>query len=280
MKAEHAKQPDMAATPPIAPRLFHPFQLSPPRAAAAQRLLDTHPDIVVTSPKALGYKTSPRKLPAAEIKRLVGRNDPLIVELGAHHGEDTQEFLNTFDNCLVHAFECDPRALTAFQIQVTDRRCVLHKCAVSSVDGCCELHQSGGQHRSHAEASDWDHSSSILRPTGHLVKHAWCKFNNRVVVPQLSLSTWWRCNRHRLPGVVDFIWADIQGAEYLAIAGGRDVLERTRYFYAEFDSTALYEGQKNLNELMSLLGDGWELLGVYESCNLLAVNRNVSAYQG
>ena len=56
-------------------------------------------------------------------------------------------------------------------------------------------------------------------------------------------------------GMIDFIWADVQGAEADIIAGGKEALRNTRYLYTEYSNTELYEGQVNLNQLLKLLPD-------------------------
>ena len=43
--------------------------------------------------------------------------------------------------------------------------------------------------------------------------------------------------------VIDFIWADVQGAEKDLILGGLKTLSNTKYFYTEFMEYEVYEGQ-------------------------------------
>jgi hypothetical protein len=47
---------------------------------------------------------------------------------------------------------------------------------------------------------------------------------------------------------IDFIWADVQGAEEDLILGGLDTLrKRTKYLFTEYNNSEMYEGQINLN---------------------------------
>ena len=48
------------------------------------------------------------------IKELINKEDPLIVEVGAHYGEDTLRFLETFPNANIHCFEPDDRNINIF----------------------------------------------------------------------------------------------------------------------------------------------------------------------
>lgn len=52
---------------------------------------------------------------------------------------------------------------------------------------------------------------------------------------------------------VDFIWADVQGAEIDLINGGRVTLSNTRYLYTEYSNRELYEGQVGLKTLLKSL---------------------------
>ncbi len=64
------------------------------------------------------------------------------------------------------------------------------------------------------------------------------------------LDTW--AKEHGVTAV-DFIWADIQGAEGDLITGGKETLANTRYFYTEYSDEELYEGQPTLAQLQSML---------------------------
>ena len=53
---------------------------------------------------------------------------------------------------------------------------------------------------------------------------------------------------------IDFIWADVQGAEKDLIKGGQLALANTRYFYTEFMEYEVYEGQEyNYKNLLETL---------------------------
>ena len=49
------------------------------------------------------------------IKELIKKNDPLIIEIGAHFGEDTLRLLETFPNAEIHCFEPDSRNYAIFE---------------------------------------------------------------------------------------------------------------------------------------------------------------------
>jgi hypothetical protein len=54
---------------------------------------------------------------------------------------------------------------------------------------------------------------------------------------------------------IDFIWADVQGAEADLIAGATESLKFTRLLYTEYNENEMYEGQMGLRKLVGLLPD-------------------------
>ncbi|HJQ75034.1 MAG TPA: FkbM family methyltransferase [Gaiellaceae bacterium] len=207
-----------------------------------------------------------RLLSKAEIHELVGLDDPLILEIGCNDGGDSLEFLAEFPGCRIHCFECDPRPIQAFRSHVADRRCQLHEVAVSDRTGVATLHMSGGTDNHYRE--DWDLSSSLLEPTGHLSAVPWVTFERTCEVETTRLDDWAKV---AIPdGVIDFIWMDVQGAEHLVFAGGAATFARTRFCYFEYSDSEMYSGQQDLLTLLRALG-GYRLLGTYEN-NALAAN--------
>lgn len=79
-----------------------------------------------------------------EIRRLLGKDNPTILEIGAHKGEDTLKFLREFPNIQIYSFEPDPRCTCDFKKAVLDERSTLIEAAVSDRDGETTLHMSTG----------------------------------------------------------------------------------------------------------------------------------------
>lgn len=211
----------------------------------------------------------PLSLSNVELRALIGRDDPLIVEVGANDGTDTRELLANFPLAHIHCFEPDPRPLARFLRQVNSPRCTLHALAVSDRDDWAELHLSSGTHPEFG-VSDWDYSSSLRAPQNHLSRFPWCTFERKLVVAATRLDTW--LSRHSEIEQIDYLRIDIQGAEGDLIRSGRAALERTRYFYTEFSNHQEYAGQPSLEELLAMLPE-FEPLGIVEGFNVLLRNR-------
>ncbi|HYA09938.1 MAG TPA: FkbM family methyltransferase, partial [Gaiellaceae bacterium] len=177
-----------------------------------------------------------------------------------HRGEDTA-WLAELPGVVIHAFEPDPRNSQPPRSNLT-----LHRTAVADRDGRGPLLLSV-----EGWGQEWTHSSSIKRPKNHLQRFP-VSFGDTVEVELVALDSF-----HRELGldVVDFIWADVQGAEGEMVRGGRETLARTRYLYTEYSDHELYEGQATLAELLELLPD-FRVLELWPE-DVLLENRRLAA---
>jgi len=222
---------------------------------------------------------------AADMVERIDSPIPLIVECGCHDGRDTEKFLAAFPACRMVCFEPDPRPLFRHDPPgFFDRiphcpQVQLVQAAVSDRDGFAILNRSSGDPPGAcwAGVTDWDHSSSLFEPTGHLDKHAWCTFpeGHRLEVTTIQLDTYMLHIRAPQVHEIDLIWADVQGAEAAMIRGATNTLKRTRWLYTEFYDEPMYEGQPSLQEITALL-PGWELVAIYAGYNALFRNKEFS----
>ncbi|MCI0337077.1 MAG: FkbM family methyltransferase [Acidobacteria bacterium] len=183
---------------------------------------------------------SPRPVEIQEwVRQSFGYPGPKIfLECGAHRGTDT-EWMARIPGVTIHAFEPDPRNEQAIRANV-----ILHRAAIAERDGHGPLilsQQGWGR--------EWTYSSSIKQPKHHLQRYP-VTFGEAIDVELVTLDTFYR--EHKLD-VVDFIWADVQGAEGEMIRGGHRMLERTRYLYTEYSDDELYVQQSSLKEILEML---------------------------
>lgn len=192
------------------------------------------------------------ELTAHDVFHLVGCQNPLILEIGANCGQSTITFINQMPDATVYCFEPDPRAIAKFKLMVNSPNVHLIEAAVGADSGFVMFNQSSGAEAQHPNG--WDHSGSIRKPKSHLETWPWVKFETQIPVPLITLDEW--CSAQDV-NEIDFIWADVQGAESDLILGAQKTLKNTRHFYTEFSDDEWYEGQINfeiLNALMTNLG--------------------------
>ena len=200
---------------------------------------------------------------------LLGRSNATILDVGANDGTHTNAFLSLFPHARVFAFEPEPRAIAKWRARVLDPRAVLFEVGVAAEAGRRTFHQSTGTPPEVFHPQDypagWDQSGSIRRPARHIEMVDWVHFGDTIEIDVVTLDGW--AEREKVRGV-DLIWADVQGAEGDLIAGGRRVLDRTRYLYTEFSDHEMYEGEWGLAQIVAALPD-FEVIKVFESDVLL-----------
>jgi len=188
-----------------------------------------------------------------ELVRFVNKDNPIILDIGCNDGTDTLRFLKLFRNARVYCFEPDPRARKRYRSKVTDSRAKLFSCAISDRDGTADFYMSEGarsQESREKYPEGWDLSGSIRKPKQHLELYRWCEFNKTISIKTRKLDTW---RKEEGIDFIDFIWADVQGAEVDFIRGAETALGRTRFLYTEYSNLELYAGQINLSEILKLL---------------------------
>src|SRR3989344_6093385 len=103
------------------------------------------------------------------IKKLINKEDPLVLEIGANIGQDTNRFLKAFKNIKIYSFEPDTRAIRQFMKNVNNPKSKLINMAISDKNGHITLHLSSGskQFVGRKEAIvEWTASSTIKKPIG------------------------------------------------------------------------------------------------------------------
>lgn len=196
---------------------------------------------------ALSSPITPGALTAAEIRQLVGRDDPVIIEVGANCGQTTVELLKAMPSATIFAFEPDPRAIAKFRDAIENPNVHLIECAIGAMNGRIRFHQSSGAEHLAEYREGWDQSGSIRRPNSHLKVWPWVRFEKEITVPIMTLDTW--SEKYQI-SQADFIWADVQGAESDLVDGATRFLRSSRYFYTEYSNDEWYEGQITLAELL------------------------------
>ncbi|MGD9690549.1 MAG: FkbM family methyltransferase [Phycisphaerales bacterium] len=195
-----------------------------------------------------------------------------VLEIGAADGGDTRRLRFTFPHARIYAFEPDPRNTYLIRRDKTDELAEVVEAAVGDRDGTAEFQLSSGAppkgHPLHG-IKTWSYSSSLRKPAKHLEIFPWVKFDRTARVRIVKLDTF---AAEQNLGVIDFIWADVQGAEDQVVAGGQIALQRTRYVYTEFNREELYAGQKGLDEIMAMLPGHWEIAERFGSEDVLLRN--------
>ena len=194
---------------------------------------------------------------------LYALEDPIIFEFGACDGGDTIE-LAQFGFKKFYTFEPDPRNLEIIRKRGLPDGVVLVPKAVGRSVGRAHLYQSTNVM---PEGYVWTASSSLKEPNKESNTHydSNLKFDAKVDVDVVSLDSF--CQEFEIP-YIDFIWADIQGAEVDLIAGGKEMIPRTHYLFMEHESSSVYQGVWSYKEMLAAL-PGWRVLEKFPNDVLL-----------
>ncbi len=199
-----------------------------------------------------------------QIKKLIGSNPQTILEIGAADGKDSMEFLKCFKSSKIFLFEPDPRNVNILIKKFSNNKNIfIEKFAISDKNGETTFYQSM------KEDVLWAYSSSIKKPKNHFNQFPDIKFNKSIKVKTKTLDDWSKENKI---DCIDFIWADVQGAEKEMIIGGMETLNnKTKYFYTEYSNNNLYENEISLNEIKELLTN-FEIVKIFGTKNSIYGN--------
>lgn len=198
-----------------------------------------------------------------EIKKIINKSQPVIFEIGCADGIDTQEFIEVFGpEVILHCFEPDPRNVDIF-LNGGERVCkphftgpvsggniFLNQKAVGDKDGKVFFYQ-----------TTTIYSSSLKEPNENL-RRTWPEIDikDKLEIDAVRLDTY---VQEAGIEMIDFIWADVQGAEDLMIKGGKETFKnKVKYLYTEYsrdESSSFYKGSPFLRDILDLLGEGWSL---------------------
>lgn len=188
-----------------------------------------------------------------------------IFEIGSHMGFDTERIRNIFPESNIYCFEPDSRNIKILEERKIFDIAKIYKYAVTDKNGKSYLNLSSGiipksTGNNYYDSNLWSASNSIRDPKDHLNNFPWCTFEEKEEVETITLDSF--CFENNIEKI-DFIWMDVQGCEDLVFKGGERVLKNTQYIFTEYSNEELYEGQKNLRELIKMLPGEWSIRNDY-----------------
>lgn len=207
---------------------------------------------------------------------LPGLAYPVVIELGAHNGTDTEWMLARLRRPYTYiAVEPDERNVARLLTLAYGESLRVIAAAVGNKNGVTTFYRSGGNPGG-SRSKGWNEhtdSGSLKKPVGFRHRYPWMQFTeSRVLVYELDVIA----KNERL-GDVDLIWADIQGAELEMIEGGKLTLARTRFLYTEcYANPVLYEGQPTFEQIVAALPGRWRVV-FRTHTDVLLENENFSS---
>ena len=194
------------------------------------------------------------------------KHTPIIFELGACDGTDSLDMIEVLSRhhkvYKYFAFEMDTRLKKNLDKIASKMVTVVYK-AIGNKDQVVECRLAQGKY----------YGSSTIKKPDKLLDHWPDMKYSMIFVPCCKLDTF--CAQNNIP-YIDFIYADVEGAEIDLIDGGKTILKNTSYLYTEhLDS--IYEGNistKKILEEIRKSGD-WSIVEDFGSDVLLKNNKGI-----
>ncbi len=162
-----------------------------------------------------------------------------IAHVGAHKGQEVEEYLDVFPNVEINLFEPQANLFQYLEDKFGNQKNItLHNFALGSLNDSSTMFISDNEGQ----------SSSFYKPKVHLVEHPEVKFheNNSIfeikVLDELGIKN------------IDFLNIDTQGFEMEVLKGSVNVLsEDVKYIILEINKKELYEGCPLVKDIDSFL---------------------------
>jgi FkbM family methyltransferase len=220
-------------------------------------------------------------------KYVVGKDNPIIIEIGSHYGEDSLRFIETFEKANVYCFEPDPRNIDIHKKHINDDRIKLFEIALSNQTGEAEFYQSYDDKEIPDrvfDKYDWiDREEYIKKNLNNSGSSSLKKGYGNVLEDKIKVKTkrfdeWYDENLSEQ--LVDFCWIDVQGAEKDVFNGMGDKINKIKHIWVEYGEMN-YEDAMDRNETIRYLeSKGFFLitsLSSYTSAgDLLFVNKGMN----
>jgi FkbM family methyltransferase len=207
-----------------------------------------------------------------EIKQFVHsqleeKDNPVILEIGAHYGEDTIDMFNAFNNPTVHCFDPDPRNAAFFKkyFEISDNSAkyklgliYFYEVALSNKNEEMDFFMAYTDYPEDQEIPKkykWVGEENFRELKLNASGASSLKLGDAIVndaesvkVKAVTLDSWAEGAK---VDMVDFIWMDVQGAESDVVSGGEKTLKNTKFVWTEYGETQ-YEGGMNRKQTTKL----------------------------
>jgi len=180
-------------------------------------------------------------------KSIIKKNNPVIVEVGAHYGEDSVRFVETFPKCKIFCFEADPRNIKIFKKHIKNKRIKLFEYALSDKEATADFYLSHDHKLEKVPPKyDWisleDYKNYKLSNSGSSsLKKGYSKNVAKISVKTGRYDIWAVEN---YDGLVDLVWVDVQGAEKSVLMGMGESIKNIKFIWMEY-------GEKCYQDAMS-----------------------------
>lgn len=179
-----------------------------------------------------------------EQKKLITSDNPVIFDVGAHHGQTALSYNKLFKNASVYSFEPFGSSYQILQEKVNGISSIrTFNIALGNQDGTVEFHVNKFSATNSIFATD--NNSSSVWGEGKL------ETQETIKVEAMTIDSFVEKNKIKK---IDILKMDTQGSEYLVMEGAQHTIKRgmIHVVYTEIITMPTYENQKELHEILSI----------------------------
>ena len=189
-------------------------------------------------------------------KELITSKEPVIFDIGAKVGWATKKYRNLFPMATIFSFEPFPSSYNELQQNTAnDSQTTTYQLAISDRAGVTTLNTNAAPGTSSLLSTD-DRAASYWG-------EGLLETKNTIDVNTTTIDDF--CRNESIPRI-DILKIDIQGAEYMALNGAREMLTNQWISIAYFEviMAPTYEGQRKFHEYLTLMESfGYDFLDLY-----------------
>jgi len=174
-------------------------------------------------------RNKPKGISKSQIlKYLHEDNNLVILEAGAFNGSDTWGWYKLLPSATIHAFEPLPKPYRILEQKFLNiHNVITYNFGLGPSTGRSKMNVS----KNELKVEDlYGESSSILKPKEHLKFHTHVKFFKQIDIDVYTIDDW--AIKYNVEKI-DFMWLDLQGAEYDVLKSSPRMLATTKVIFSE-----------------------------------------------
>lgn len=185
------------------------------------------------------------------LQHIIENNEPIIFDIGAHHGESAIYFKKLFPAATIYSFEPDPQSYSILSSKDISN-VSYYNLAISDKDGTQVFYRQEISHTNSLLKINLNSKDSIAITKAATEKdvHFLERFNDEAYVDTVQLDSF--VKEHSITKI-DILKIDVQGAERLVLAGGISALAHTRVIVLEISFYDYYEQNTTFLDIETIL---------------------------
>ena len=189
-----------------------------------------------------------------QLKLFNGKLNPVVFDVGAHHGESIKEYIKYFPNCRIFSFEPFEESYNMLKKNTQKYRSVL---AIKKALG-------QKNEKTYLFTNQSSATNSLLNPTA--TNSYIDKLTKNVGITEVEVTTIKNmANKFNLSHI-DILKLDIQGGELAALKGANKLLseQKIKIIYTEIEFIEIYAKQPLFNDITTyLMSFNYKLYNIY-----------------